>query len=645
MSRPPIIFAEPNQRQGVFHRRAFVLAGVAASGFAALVVRLAFLQLVEARKYRLQSLDNEVRLRLETPPRGRFVDRDGVVLATNRPVFRVYMSRQPEISPEAALERLQVLTGFDEAHRQLILSEMQAAPAGAPVVVLEDLGWRRFARVDVCAPELPGVTADVGAIRVYPLPAAFAHVIGYVGKVTARDLPPGGDEDDPILFDPGFRVGRAGLEKTFDLALRGRPGARRVEVDSRGRVVRDYARGDLPATPGAEIALTLDADAQSRALEVFGADSGAAIMMDCRSGDVLCMLSAPSFDANQFVKGVTAGAYQALTDDPRRPLLDKTISATYPPGSTFKTMVALAALAKGIPASTVHVCAGAWSWGGRVWHCDRAHGAIDMHEAIVQSCDIYFYQLALQIGGPDAIAGMARRFGLGRRYPIGLAGQRPGVIPDRAYKRRNFPKDPVWHPGETPSMGIGQGYVNVNALEQCVMCARIANPGAAVEPRLVRSVGGAPYRQPEPPAGALGVDPAHVAFLRAAMAEVVTRGTAAGQADLGLGPVVMAGKTGTAQTHSYRGGRGAHGAVGAWAERDDAWFIAFAPADDPRYAISVLVEHGGWGASAAAPKAREIMRVALLKDPAVLKRIALPLGGGETLAAAGGRVASPVSPA
>ncbi|HEX4179432.1 MAG TPA: penicillin-binding transpeptidase domain-containing protein, partial [Caulobacteraceae bacterium] len=302
------------------------------------------------------------------------------------------------------------------------------------------------------------------------------------------------------------------------------------------------------------------------------------------------------------------------------------VTATYPPGSTFKTMVALAALEHGYDPRTVHVCSKSWAWGGRVWHCDEAHGAQDLRGAIKTSCDIYFYQCALTIG-PDRIAEVARKFGLGEIHDIGLPlnEQRKGLVPDTAYKRRAFPKDPVWHPGETPSMGIGQGYVNVNALQLCVQAARLANGSKALRPRLIHSIGGVPQ-----PSGAEAPDlpfqKDHIDFVRSAMVAVVNDGgTASAFAQLGLGPVKMAGKTGTAQAHGYGGGRGAHGAVGAWAQRDHAWFIAFAPYDDPRYAMSVLVEHGGFGAQAAAPKAREVMRVALLKDAQVRARIEQPM--------------------
>jgi penicillin-binding protein 2 len=424
------------------------------------------------------------------------------------------------------------------------------------------------------------------------------------------------------MLHPGFRIGKQGVEKSFDLELRGKPGAQKVEVDANGHEVSSDPNGDIPAVPGKVIELTLDADVQNRAMEVFGDQSGAAVMMDCRTGDILCLFSGPSFDANRFVRGLTGAEYAALARYERKPLFNKALTATFPPGSTFKTMVALAALENGVDPNRTYVCNGVWYF-GRPFHCDKHHGVQNLSSAIATSCDIFFYQTALALG-PDKIAATARKFGLGEIFDIGIPGQKPGLVPDTAYKRRQFPKDPVWHPGETPSMGIGQGYTHLNPLQLCVQAARLANGKKALKPRLIRSVGGVAQ-----PSGAavsdLPVDPAHIEFVRQAMAAVTTTGTAAAYGDLGLGDIRMAGKTGTAQAYTYKGGVGAHGATGEWKLRDHAWFIAFAPADNPRYALSVLVEHGGWGAGAAAPRAREIMRTALLKDPELLARIEKPM--------------------
>ena len=623
MAEPRIFFEEVNERQGVFHRRAFLLGGFAGVGMLALGGRLAHLQLVETQRYEKLSASNQFNFKLVPPPRGIITDRNGVVLASNRPNFRLMVARDKGVDPAATLKTLANFVPLDEQRQARLTKDISRAPKRSPVSVMEDMSWEQFSAINIRAPSMPGVTADMGEVRVYPYGGTFAHVIGYVAKVNKDDLKPTGPNADPILLNPGFRIGKQGVEKSFDLDLRGKPGAQKVEVDANGHEVSADPNGDIPAVPGKVIELTLDADIQNRAMEVFGDQSGAAVMMDCRTGDILCLFSGPSFDANRFVRGLTGAEYAALARYERKPLFNKALTATFPPGSTFKTMVALAALENGVDPERTYVCNGVWYF-GRAFHCDKHHGVQNLKSAIATSCDVFFYQTALALG-PDRIAATARKFGLGEIFDIGIPGQKPGLVPDTAYKRRQFPKDPVWHPGETPSMGIGQGYTHLNPLQLCVQAARLANGKKALNPRLIRSVGG--VQQPSGAAVAdLPVDPAHIEFVRQAMADVTTTGTAAAYGDLGLGANIrMAGKTGTAQAYTYKGGVGAHGATGEWKLRDHAWFIAFAPADNPRYALSVLVEHGGWGAGAAAPRAREIMRTALLKDPELRGQIERPM--------------------
>ncbi|MBU1378265.1 MAG: penicillin-binding protein 2 [Alphaproteobacteria bacterium] len=619
MTQPSIFFEEVNERQGTFHRRTVVLGAFAGLGVTSLVARLAYLQLFETQRYEKMAVSNQFNFKLLPAPRGVIVDRNGAVLAANRPNFRLMVARDGGMDPETTLHTLAEFVPLDAVRQRRLLKDINAAPKRAPIQVMEDMSWEQFTAISVREPELPGVSADMGEVRVYPYGGAFAHVIGYVAKVNREDIAPTGPNADPIMLHPGFRIGRQGVEKAFDIDLRGKPGAEKVEVDANGRQVREDPNGDIAATPGKEIQLTLDVDVQLRAEEVFAAESGAAVVMDCRNGDILCMFSGPSFDANRFVRGLTGAEYRALSTYDHKPLFNKALTATYPPGSTFKTMVALSALENGYDPNTVHVCSGRWFF-GRTWKCDQVHGAQNMHNAIATSCDIYFYQTALAIG-PDKIADTARKFGLGEIFDIGIPGQKKGLVPDTAYKKRRFPKDPKWHPGETPSMGIGQGYTNLNPLQLCVMTSRIANGEKALHPRLIRSIGGVEQKSGAA-WGELPVDKNHLLFVREAMAAVTTGiGTAARVSDLGLGPIKMAGKTGTAQAYSYGAGRGVHGTAGAWKLRDHAWFVAFAPYDDPRYAISVLVEHGGFGASAAAPKAREIMRTVLLKDAEVMQRV------------------------
>jgi penicillin-binding protein 2 len=628
MAEPSIFFEDVNERQGGFLRRTFLMGGLTTLGLAGLAFRLADLEIVEARHYATLSAANQFNFRLVPPPRGRVLDRNGVVLAGNRPSFRVLVIRDETKDLDATLDQIARLLPSTADRRRTLLRQINQAPRAIPVAVAADLTWEDFAKVNLHVAELPGVVADVNEARYYPF-SGFAHVIGYVAKVSDTDVKKAkeknGGQVDPILLHPGFRIGKQGIEQALDEQLRGAPGGQKVEVDSRGRVVAEDREGDRPSVPGKDVVLTLDADIQNRALEVFGAESGAAVVMDIRTGDLLCLMSAPAFDANAFVSGVPSQMYKALAEYERKPLLDKALSGTFPAGSTFKTMVAMAALEAGISPHDTYYCSGSWAFGNHVFHCDKkeGHGTMDMHNAIKTSCDVFFYQTALKVG-PDAIAATARKFGINQVFDIGIKGQKKGTLPDRAWKKRMF-KDPaqqVWYPGETPSFGIGQGALAVNPLQLCVMTARLANGRKALNPRLIKSIGGVdqPHGDAVPD---LTVAHEHLEVVRAAMAAVANdvTGTGYAAAQLGLGPnLKMAGKTGTAQAHSY--GAGSRATLHLdWEKKDHAWFVAFAPYDDPRYALSVLVEHGGWGASAAAPRAREIMRTTLLKDPEIVARI------------------------
>ncbi len=634
MSEPSIFFFEVNERQGVFHRRAFLLGGLAGAGLLTLTGRLAQLQLVEAQRYQKLSAGNQFNYRLVPPPRGLILDRNGVALASNRPNFRLMVIKEKGMDVEATLDDLATLVPIDGTRRARLLKDINNAPRKAPVVVMEDMTWEEFSRINIRAPELPNISADMGEVRVYPFGGAFAHVIGYVAKVSDRDVEAARKDptqDQELLHNPGFRIGRQGVEKAFDLDLRGRAGAIKAEVDAQGRVVSLDPAGDIPATPGKEVRLTLDADIQNRALEVMGEESGAIVVMDVRNGDLLAMVSAPSFDANRFVKGLSGAEYRALSEYERKPLLDKAMTGTYPPGSTFKPTVGLAALAAGIDPNIRINCPGSWYYGGRTWRCWQkgGHGPQNMHDAIKNSCDIYFYQTALKIG-PDAIATAARGVGFGEIFDIGIPGQKKGIVPDREWKKRAFKRNPanqIWFPGETPSYGIGQGALSVNALQLAVMTARLANGRKALNPRLIKSVGGV-----EQPSGAdvpdMPFSKEHLDYVRGGMAAVANdvRGTAYRQSQLGLGDVQMAGKTGTAQVRSYDKVKSRNSASVQWKLKDHNLFVAFAPFDDPRYAVAVLVEHGGLGgATAGAPRAREVMRVALLKDPEIRARIERPM--------------------
>lgn len=622
-SEPHIFFSDVNERQGSFLRRTFLLGGGMALGTTALVARLAQLQIVKSEEYATLATNNQFNFRLVPPPRGLIKDRNGVVIAGNRPSFRVLVVRDETKDLDQTLDLLGQLLPDTLERRRTIIREVNAAPRFSPVPVKSDLSWEEFSKVNLHAAELPGVMADMNEARYYPFGGAYAHVIGYVAKVSDRDVKAirdKGEQPPSILFNPGFRIGRQGIEKALDTDLRGVAGGKRVEVDARGRVVAEDAAGSRAAVQGSEVLLTLDNDVQNRALEVFGEESGSCVVMDVRNGDILAMVSSPSFDPNLFVSGVPSKVYRALADYERRPLLDKALGGTFAPGSTFKPIVGLAAMKRGWDPNRRVVCNGSFFLGRR-FACLGRHGALDLRGAIKASCNVYFMTLATEFG-PDAIAETAREMGFGQTFDIGLPGQKAGLVPDREWRRRNPVRgDGKWYPGETPSYGIGQGALNVNALQLAVYTARIANGQKAVRPRLIKSVGGV-----EQTAGTafadLPYDPALLKVLRDGM-EAVTDvgGTGFRNSQLGLGAVRMAGKTGTAQAQNYGAGS-RKGAGRPWAQKDHNLFIAYAPTDNPRYAVSVIVQHGGLGGgTAGAPRAREVMKVALLKDPEIRARI------------------------
>jgi penicillin-binding protein 2 len=625
---PSIHFDEVNARQGAFLRRTFLMGGLTGAGLLALSGRLAQLQLFQASEYKLLAAENQFNYRLVIPPRGRILDRNGVEIASSRAMFSVLINRQEVKDIEAALDVVEQLVPMDHARRKKLLNDIALTPRYVPAVLAQDITWEEFSRVNVRAPELPGITADMGETRVYPYPGAFAHVVGYVGKINDREyaaLSPS-ERSQPVFLHPGFRIGKQGVEKALDVELRGVPGGRKVEVDARGRVVREDTAGDIAPTPGKDVVLTLDADVQNRASEVFGPDSGGAVLMDITNGDILCMTSAPSFDANKFVTGVPGSEYKLLAEYERRPLLDKAMSGVYPPGSTFKMVTALAGLKAGMDPEVRFHCSGGFYFGRR-FACHGRHGSVNLKEAIRDSCDVYFYQIAVKVG-PDVIAEVAKDLGFGQVFDIGIPGQKKGIVPSTAWKREHFrkasnPDMRKWWPGESPSYGIGQGALTVNALQLATYTARLANGRKALNPRLIKSVGGV-----ERPSGADAPDlpfPAeHLAIVREGMAMVTAQGgTGYRNSQMGLGDdIIMAGKTGTAQVRNYGSGTRKSS---IWNQKDHGLFVAYAPIDNPRYAVSVIVQHGEGGGKAAAPKAREIMKVALLKDPDIRRRIEKPL--------------------
>ncbi len=579
-----------------FERRS-VLIGTVQGGIGVLLAaRMGYLAIAENEKYRLESESNRVNLTLIPPRRGWILDRDGAPLASNRADFRVDIIPERLSDPEATIDRLGTLLSLEPARIADIKAKVAEARGFQPVEVASGLDYEQFAAVSVRLPDLQGVVPQRGFSRFYPTGCSVGHLIGYVGPASAEEFKA---DPNPLLITPGYKIGKDGLEKKFEKDLRGVPGARRVEVTAGGRIVRDLeTREDVQGQP---IRLTIDGPLQDYAARRIGLESGSVVVMDCRSGDVLCMASMPSFDPNSFSDGIGGVEYAMLSEDERVPLRNKVLKGLYPPGSTVKPMVSMALMQAGVDPEETVFCGGGLRVGNRVFGCwnRRGHGAVNMAKGIYQSCDVYFYAMAQRVG-MDPIAAMARRCGMGQEFPLPVISQFYGTVPDPAWKMKKWGRE--WQTFDTVNATIGQGYMLSNPLQLAVMASRLAT-GRHVMPRLNLETA---------PKGFDNIDfpSEQVEYVRKAMSDVVNGPGTAGRARLPIDGTLMAGKTGTAQVVSLSI---SNGKSGPWKYRDHGLFIFFAPYDNPRYAGAVVIEHGG-GSGAAYPIARDVMT--FLFDPA-----------------------------
>src|SRR5438045_3570165 len=479
----PLFDRKDKSRYTTFSRRTLVLSGSMTAVFAVLAGRLYQLQILEGDQLRTKSEENRVSERLVAPPRGRILDRFGADLANNRRNFRLLLvPEQVQGSVATALDTIGRIIYLPDRQRARVLQDASRSKRFMPLVVAENLSWDDFARINLHLPYLAGIQPDVGETRAYPFGDELAHILGYVGAVSEEDQD---DDPDPLLTLPGFRIGKRGIEKEFEAEVRGKAGISRVEVNAYGRVIRELSRE--PGAPGADVYLTIDNDVQRFVSQRLGAESAAAVVMDIATGDVIALGSTPAFDPNLFNVGITSAQWKALMQDDHVPLMNKAISGLYPPGSTIKPVMALAAVDAGLSKLQV-MCTGAISLGNYTFHCwkNGGHGHVDVHRGITGSCDVFFYEVARRLG-IDRIEEAGHRLGLGARTGIELPGEKAGVVPGRAWKEAKY--GIPWQQGETLVTGIGQGYLNVTPLQLCTMVARIAS-GNAVSPRLLRVVGG-----------------------------------------------------------------------------------------------------------------------------------------------------------
>ncbi|PZQ21552.1 MAG: penicillin-binding protein 2 [Sphingopyxis macrogoltabida] len=606
---PPITEA---WRGITFTRRALVVGGAQAAVGVALAARMAYISVIDNDRYVLEAESNRVNLTLVPPRRGWIVDRHGKALANNRVSLRIDLIPDRLHNKDLVLGQLRTLLRLDGDAMERIERDLKAASGFQPVAVKEDVTEQEYSAILVRLPDLSGVAPARGFARNYPTGAAVGHLIGYVGTPNAEEYK---RDRDPLYITPGFKIGKDGLEKYFEPMLKGKPGAKRVEVTARGKVVRELSsQADVQ---GKTVHLTIDADLQEYAARRMGRESGAAVVIDCLNGDILSFISMPSFDPNSFSDGISTSEYRWLQADDHQPLINKATRGLYPPGSTLKPMAAIAAVEHGVDPSERHTCIGGYRLGNRFFRCLGTHGSIDMPTAIMKSCNSYFYWLAHRLGY-DTIAPVAHMLGLGEEFKLAGSNQRYGTIPDSAWKMRRFHQP--WSASDSLNAVIGQGYVIVNPLQLAVMSARIAS-GRKLYPRLINRE----FDQP-----ALPYSEAALAVARKGMDMVVNGpGGTAGRSRLPLDGITMAGKTGTAQVRGLASG--SRGQGGAWKYRDHGLFVCFAPVENPRYAASVVIEHGMGGSRAAAPVAKDIFTFLYDREKAMKALEEFEAGWGGTI--------------
>ena len=595
-----------------FSRRALFVGGAQAAVGTLLVGRMAWLSIAENERYTLLAEDNRVEVILVPPRRGWILDRNSQPLAINRSDFRVDLIPQQLKDADRIVPQLAQLLQLNADEIDRINRELKGAKGFKPVIVAENIDYDKYAAVTLRLPELPGVNASRGFSRFYPEGAAVGHLIGYVGAASAADYE---KERNPLLITPGFKIGKEGLEKILEQRMRGVPGAQRVEVSARGKLIRELEA--RPDRSGAPVQLTIDAGLQAYAARRMGNESGAVVVLDCLTGDMLAMASMPAYDPNSFSDGIGRAEWKMLSDDERRPLNNKVLGALYPPGSTIKPMVAMALQANGVDPKETVFCGGGFRLGNRTFRCLGRHGTVDMTRAIAKSCNTYFYSMGRRIGY-DAISDVAKLLGLGTKFDLPVVSQSFGTVPSSEWKQRKYKQD--WTQSDTLNASIGQGYLIVNPLQLAVMSARIAS-GLNVAPRLVMGDGPQPAH--------LSMPEEHFATVRAAMSQVVNGDGTAGRSKLPLDGILMGGKTGTAQVRRITGGQ--RGQSGAWKYRDHGLFVCFAPVDKPRYAASVVIDHGMGGSRAAAPVARDVLTYLFDKEKAMATLLEFEAGWGGTI--------------
>jgi penicillin-binding protein 2 len=595
--------SDDREKRGQFSRRALLVGLGQLGAFGVLSSRLYQLQVVEENRYALLAEENRVNVQMIAAERGRLLDRFGEVLADNKEGFRAEIVPSLAGDVRAVLHRLSRIVPISPDDQERFAQRAKRQPVNIPIIVATDLSWEQLSQINLLAPQLPGVKTEAAGRRRYFHGRTVGHVIGYVGSADRAAL-----DDDPVLRLPGIRVGKTGVERGKEETLRGGGGTVKQEVDVRGRIIRILERSE--PLPGRDVVLTIDTKLQERVIQRLSRERrAAAVIMHVDTGEVVAMGSVPVFDPNDIINGLNNRIWNRLQTARDDPMTNRALRGLYPPGSTFKMVTALAALEAGVIdlKEKVH-CEGRHEYAGQIFRCwnRSGHGNVDMHRALRESCDVFFYEISRRTG-IGAIAAMARRLGHGQVYDCGMSQQKRGIVPDPDWKRSRFNKP--WLGGETLLAGIGQGYVLSTPLQLAVMMSRLAT-GRAITPAFVRPEPGDPKREMPP----LGIRPDWINAIRRGLHAVVNdQGGTGSKARPDDESFTVAGKTGTSQVSRFSSETSQFELK--WELRDHALFTAYAPSERPKYAISIIVEHGGGGGSTAAPLAKDLLMEVMSRDP------------------------------
>ncbi len=586
------------RKNKLFSRRTAIIGGAQAGLISALIARLGYLQIFKYEEYSTKSDSNRIRALIAPAPRGFIADRNGMALTKNHHNYRLllYTENKPDI--QKTITKLAEILALTDNEQEMMLRRIKNAKRKNIVSLLDNLSWDDLSRIESNYHKLDSVAIESGTLRAYNMPFATAHLVGYVSLPAEKES---AGQEQNLFLHPDFRVGKSGIERSFDEVLRGRFGVRYVEVNAFGIPIRTLSQKE--SIEGSKINLTIDLELQKFIAVRIKDVVASVVVLDVQSGEIIAMVSNPSFDPNKFVEGVSRDYWKELIEDPRKPLNNKPISANYPPGSTFKLMVAIAALESGINPLNKVLCNGSYQLGKRTFHCweKKGHGAVDMSDAIKHSCNTFFFDTSNKIG-IGKISEVAKRFGYGEYFDVSLFGVKSGNVPSDEWKRKVF-KQP-WVGGDTLNTAIGQGFVLATPLQMAVVTARIANGGVPIKPYLVKNKN--IYSQYKELKNKPLADKKYIDLVLEGMRRVVNEagGTAYGKR-IDIKGFEMAGKTGTSQVVSKRESEMSNEEIAS--HQNHAIFVGLAPVGNPKYSISVVVENGGAGSAAAAPIGKDVL--------------------------------------